>query len=1173
VKALHLSDVHFCREHAAEALASLEVARQTAERERVDVIALAGDLFDRGLQASDRDAMPELIAAIRGLLAMAPIVAVQGTPTHDVPGCYEVLTHLEAPHNLTLLYPDSAYAIAQQSGLVAPLDEVGIPTLLILGCPEPGKEWLLAQRDGLGAAEASQAAVDAMRALLLGLGSMRREHPDIPALFLYHGNVRGATMGAGQTVGAQEIVIGREDLQLVGADYYALGHIHQAQQIAELPAYYAGSAYPVNWGERDPKGCWIATLETPNDDGARWITCLPKRVPFPHPPRVKLEWDGVSFDAFLDDRPMDGRQTWLMVRNSAENLATLDEEDLLGWLVGHGALPGSRVTFEPIPVETVRAREITEAQHLPQKVIIWAEASSLPEPTESALDKAVALEEEARQSGAVGAGAHICLQRLRLRGAIGVWKGLGVDEVTFDLEATERGLVALVGPNGAGKSTLIENLHPYSELLTRGGSLQSHFRLKDSARELFFRDEASGTDYRALILIDPTLSTPKTEYHLYRRDATVFDGGDPWTPLTNGRKEDYLRAIEELWGSLDMFLRSAFVAQKPAHGHPDLADATPAERKALFRELLGLDYLQAYAEVAKGRADALDGEIRETQARADQIAEDLARRPEIETELAAKRAEYEAACTKQEQIERRGKFQKALVGDLELQVAEQREMIEHRRGLTEEGSRLTLEVAGIERRRGEAEKAIAGRTGAEAVVQQAADLERAKGVLNEKRAEVATGRERIMADHARALAAHRHARDAVQAEIRRLEKSAAEIGAKKIAAVTQIDTLVVAVSQPVNDTCPTCGQTLPADKRAELIEIRNRCQTALAERQEQVLGYDNLLADNEREQKAQERKLTPEPRAPELPVFAEQAALDKVLAELEAFDLTAARETIRLADAAQAEIAAGVRRAEEIAVRQIEIERDRTDLLARIDETIAAKHAGAKAEHERLQRAYVEARETAAALNAQAESFTSLLSEMNKKAEAFTSLNDGLVKSRADLADWRYLERACGRDGIQALELDAAGPSIADTANQLLDAAYGSRFRVEIRTTRIAGKGSRVKQVEDFEIIVRDTEHGTEQALDTLSGGETVWVRKALYAAFGIIRARSTGTRFLTVCLDEADGALDPDARRRYVAMLQAEHAAAGRAHTIVITHSEAAQEMIPSRVEMRELAREAVPV
>lgn len=278
---------------------------------------------------------------------------------------------------------------------------------------------------------------------------------------------------------------------------------------------------------------------------------------------------------------------------------------------------------------------------------------------------------------------------------------------------------------------------------------------------------------------------------------------------------------------------------------------------------------------------------------------------------------------------------------------------------------------------------------------------------------------------------------------------------------------------------------------------------------------------------------------------------------------------MRLADTAAEQIRAGDARAEEIGQRRIAIEGERSILLAQIDETIPQKHAAAKVEHERLQRAYAEARAKAAGLEAEVRALERQLADLEAKRAEHTALTERLTAARAELADWRYLERACGRDGIQALELDAMGPSIAQTANGLLEAAYGSRFRAEIRTTRIAGKGSKVKQVEDFEIIIRDAEHGTEQPLDTLSGGETVWIRKALYAAFGIIRASTTGTRFLTVCLDEADGALDPDARRRYVAMLQAEHQAAGRSHTIVISHSEEAQQAIGQRVVMADLAKE----
>jgi exonuclease SbcC len=167
------------------------------------------------------------------------------------------------------------------------------------------------------------------------------------------------------------------------------------------------------------------------------------------------------------------------------------------------------------------------------------------------------------------------------------------------------------------------------------------------------------------------------------------------------------------------------------------------------------------------------------------------------------------------------------------------------------------------------------------------------------------------------------------------------------------------------------------------------------------------------------------------------------------------------------------------------------------------------------------------------------------------------------MIEWQYLQRACGPDGIQALELDAMGPGIAEVANRLLQAAYGSRFQIEFRTTRIGGQGSKRKQIEDFQIVVHDSEDGEEQLFEMLSGGQAVWVKRAIYDAFGIIRDRNTGQRFLTAYQDEADGALDPEARLAYFKMLEAAHQESGRRHTIVITHSPEAQEFIAQKIEM----------
>jgi exonuclease SbcC len=272
----------------------------------------------------------------------------------------------------------------------------------------------------------------------------------------------------------------------------------------------------------------------------------------------------------------------------------------------------------------------------------------------------------------------------------------------------------------------------------------------------------------------------------------------------------------------------------------------------------------------------------------------------------------------------------------------------------------------------------------------------------------------------------------------------------------------------------------------------------------------------------------------------------------------------------EARIEAGKRRVQEIDARMVEIGAEQAQLAGQVDETVAGRYQAAEHELEVLRAQYTTATAEIARLEAELKAASRMLDDLRAKAEQHAALTAEIATAEAEARDWRYLERACGRDGIQALELDAMGPGIAEVANKLLDAAYGSRFRVEIRTTRLAGKGSKTRQVEDFEIIIKDTERGTEQPLDTLSGGETVWIRKALYDAFGVIRAKSTGTKILTVCLDEADGALDPDARRRYIAMLQAAHAAAGRHHTIVISHSDEAQQAIGQRIVMAELAGSA---
>jgi exonuclease SbcC len=52
--------------------------------------------------------------------------------------------------------------------------------------------------------------------------------------------------------------------------------------------------------------------------------------------------------------------------------------------------------------------------------------------------------------------------KLTLRAFTGIRDGLGLDELSIDIESLAAGaqLIALVGPNGSGKTTIIDNAHP-----------------------------------------------------------------------------------------------------------------------------------------------------------------------------------------------------------------------------------------------------------------------------------------------------------------------------------------------------------------------------------------------------------------------------------------------------------------------------------------------------------------------------------------------------------------------------------------------------------------------------------------------------------------------------------------------------------------------------------------
>lgn len=146
-----------------------------------------------------------------------------------------------------------------------------------------------------------------------------------------------------------------------------------------------------------------------------------------------------------------------------------------------------------------------------------------------------------------------------------------------------------------------------------------------------------------------------------------------------------------------------------------------------------------------------------------------------------------------------------------------------------------------------------------------------------------------------------------------------------------------------------------------------------------------------------------------------------------------------------------------------------------------------------------------------------------------------LNAQRAALADRRagfaLVESGFGVNGIQALEIDAAGPEVSTITNDLLEACFGSRFSVALRTVQEA-KAGRVQR-EVFDLLVYDGESGGSRPLDEMSGGEQALIDEALRLAIAIFNSRRHGAVFGTLFRDECDGQFHESMAARYPAMLR----------------------------------------
>ncbi|MCT9929355.1 exonuclease SbcCD subunit D [Planotetraspora sp. A-T 1434] len=291
MRVLHSSDWHLGRSFHRESLLSAQAAFvdhlvETARAERVDVVLVAGDVYDRALPSVDAVALcDEALARLKAL----------GVHTVLISGNHDSAVRLGFGADLMeLVHLRTDPARAWDPVVIGDAAFYGIPYLepeLVRG------PWELAERSHTAAISH---AMDRIRAHRPEGGARRK-------VVLAHAFVTGGEASDSE----RDISVGGVAhvplSAFAGADYVALGHLHGRQTMSET-VRYSGSPIAYSFSEANhTKGSWLVDLDAGPENAAR-VEFVPAPVPRPVG-RLRGRLD----DLLSNERFAEREQHWLQV--------------------------------------------------------------------------------------------------------------------------------------------------------------------------------------------------------------------------------------------------------------------------------------------------------------------------------------------------------------------------------------------------------------------------------------------------------------------------------------------------------------------------------------------------------------------------------------------------------------------------------------------------------------------------------------------------------------------------------------------------------------------------------------------------------------------------------------------------------------------------------------------
>ncbi len=1080
---IHIADIHASRERLSQTLLILNTLTERCKEGDIDCIIFAGDFWDSTITATKGSGFSAIVSAIRELEKYVyRIFFIYGTPTHEPNGSLDA-------------FKSEVVQVANS------MQYCGCDKFGIIAIPEPRRSEYI----GKSVKEINDAINEKIKHFIFNQSDRKQtSHKDIPLIVVYHGEVKGAMYQNGIPA-SSPTAIPKKLLQSLKADYYALGHIHMPQEIFPN-AWYSGSACPKNFGETHI-GCYNL-VEIVNSE------TKVKRVSFGLPQYATVNFDPrtvrsgnyenyyvrVQFDCTKEERKS------LNIKQLADELRE--------------KINAISVKLEPniIEGETVVKSEVVKHKSIVEKMTEYAKEKELIMPK-----YAVELLQDIQDNTLIKLAYpqhSFELLSLSLRGAVGIRDGQHKELFELNFETMEDGVVCLIGNCGRGKSTLIENCHPYPCMLTRDGALKDHFYLKDSHRILVYKDE-NDLYYRISMLIDGKTASGKVAYFV----ETSKDR-KTWETLsdTDGSLDSYKKWVEQTFGSIDVFLRTAFFAKEQTKGTPDISATTKSERMELLSKLAGTDHLKEVSVIARELRKGIEDNANHIEIEIDAYSKyeefiksnkeditnwkkELKTKESVRDELAATVSDLRVKDSEYQKNKALKEANKALYEQYKKEYDTSKERFDKLTDVT-----TNMEIYDEIDRKNQQINANANE-----IEKFTSQLNEAEKELSETIEEVALIN-KVITDY--------------KIDLAKIESSEAVLR-------NQIT--------DVNEVCPTCGSPLSEHKKEELLKHINNVQKELdkllrdKETKEETLGRARLqLKEKDNSSKLKEDIQNFKNNIAYLRTDSECCTeyLDSV--DPIYFELTY--------DDAVEEHMALSKKLEDLKIKMDAI--TDTGTLEDVSEKLS------EAENN-LRATQIVISDLTASINAAEKDNKRYEEELktvkNKKTE-LKELKDKIIA-------YNFIEGAFSNNGIPAIELRESAPEIADIANKILADSYGNKF--EIRFGNTSELKSNRKANEDFNIIVYDCENGDEKTIDLVSSGERIWLKQALFYAFSIVQMNRTGFNFRTRLIDESDGSLDGGLRPKYLKMVTAAHRIADSRVTMLITHSQEIKDIAQQIIEI----------